>query len=173
MNKSMLNGSLMAVIMGSALFSVTGCAEDQAEYAEVINIEEIKETVDTTREVCDDVEVTQKVQPKDQHKIAGTAAGAVVGGALGSLVGGGRGKTVATVAGAAAGGYAGRNVQGNMQDKKTTTTTERQCQTVTEPEEKVVGYNVTYKIGEKESTVRMNEKPENRIPLENGQLKLD
>ena len=173
MKNLILKGSLMAVIIGSAMFSSTAFAADQPEYAEVIKIEEIKETVDTTREVCEDVEVAQKAQPKDQHKIAGTAAGAVAGGALGSLVGGGRGKTLATVAGAAAGGYAGRKVQGSMQDKKTTTTTERQCQTVTEPEEKVVGYNVTYKIGEKESTVRMNEKPGNQIPLENGQLKLD
>ena len=38
-------------------------------------------------------------------------------GLLGSLVGGGKGKTLATVAGAAAGGYAGKQVQEDMQQK--------------------------------------------------------
>ena len=151
MKNLILKGSLMAVIMGSAMFSSTAFAADQPEYAEVIKIEEIKETVDTTREVCEDVEVTQKAQPKDQHKIAGTAAGAVAGGALGSLVGGGRGKTLATVAGAAAGGYAGRKVQGSMQDKKTTTTTERQCQTVTEPEKRSLEITSRTKLEKKKA----------------------
>jgi uncharacterized protein YcfJ len=172
MIKKLMTGAVVITMCG-VIVSATALADKEPDYAEVINIEEIRETVNTSREVCEDVAVTQKAQPKDEKKIAGTAIGAVAGGVLGSMVGGGKGKTLATVAGAAAGGYAGNKVQGNMQDKKTTTTTERQCHTVTEPQEKVVGYNVTYKIGEKESTVRMKDKPGNRIPLEDGKLKLN
>jgi uncharacterized protein YcfJ len=179
MDKSMINGLVIGAVVataGGAIASYTMFADKAAdkgpEYAEVINIEEIKQTVNTPREVCEDVAVTKKAAVKDEHKIAGTAIGAVVGGLLGNQIGGGSGKKVATVAGAAAGGYAGNKVQGNMQDSDTYTTTERRCQTVTDSHENVIGYNVTYKIGEQQGTVRMDEKPGNTIPVENGQLVL-
>ena len=111
---------------------------------------------------------------KDEYKIAGTAVGAVVGGLLGNQIGGGSGKKIATVAGAAAGGYAGNKVQGDMQDKDTYTTTERRCQTVADSHQNVIGYDVTYMIGDQEGAVRMDEKPGDRIPLDNdGQLLLN
>ena len=92
----------------------------------------------------------------------------------GNQVGGGSGKKIATVAGAAAGGYAGNKVQGNMPDKDTYTTTERRCNTVTDSHENVVGYSVTYMLGDNDGKVRMDTEPGSRIPLdENGQLVLD
>lgn len=109
----------------------------------------------------------------DNSMIKGLAIGAVVGGLLGNQVGGGSGRTVATIAGAAAGGYAGDKVQGNIQDKDTYTTTERRCKTVNDSHENVVGYEVRYKVGEEEGSVRLDEKPGNRIPVENGQLVLN
>lgn len=78
-----------------------------------------------TRTVCENVVVRD--QPKDQHRIAGTAIGAVAGGLLGHQVGGGKGKTLATVGGAVAGGYAGNKIQENHQENSTSTHTERRC----------------------------------------------
>jgi uncharacterized protein YcfJ len=75
---------------------------------------------------CYDVQVERPKEVKDEHKIAGTAIGAVAGGLLGNQVGGGSGKKIATVAGAVGGGYAGRKVQENQQNK-TETVTERRC----------------------------------------------
>jgi uncharacterized protein YcfJ len=176
MDSSMVKGLIVGAVVvtaGGAIANYTMFGDKAPEYAMVTNVEEIKETVNTPREVCEDVAVTRKAPVKDKHKIAGTAGGAVVGGLLGSLVGGGSGKKIATVAGAAAGGYAGNKVQGNMQDSDTYTTTERRCNTVTDSHENVIGYNVTYMIGDKESTVRMDEKPGSRIPVENGQLVLN
>ena len=138
----------------------------------MVNVDEATETIQTPREVCEDVPVTRQAPVKDEHKILGTVTGAVLGGVLGNQVGGGTGKKIATVAGAAAGGYAGNKVQGNMQAKDTTTTIERQCHTVTDSSEKIIGYDVTYRIGDQESTVRMDKKPGDRIPVENGQLVL-
>jgi|GEM_PF-139319 len=158
-------------ITQTATYAMTG--DKAPDYAEVVNVEEITETVNTPREVCEDVAVTRKAPVKDENKIAGTAIGAVVGGLLGNQIGGGTGKKIATVAGAVGGGYAGNTVQGNMQDKDTYTTTERVCQTVTDSHQNVVGYNVTYMIGDKEGTVRMDKKPGNRIPVENGKLLLN
>ena len=64
---------------------------------------------------------------------------------------------LATAAGAVAGGYAGNKVQGNLQAADTYTTTERRCQTVTDTTEKVVGYDVTYRIGTDEAVARLAE----------------
>jgi len=190
MDSSMIKGLVMGAVVataGGAIASYTlfGDKEKEAvpeaiaevdkgpEFAQVVNVEEVRQTVNTPREVCEDVPVTRKKEPTDKYKIAGTAGGAVLGGLAGSLIGGGKGKTLATVAGAAAGGYAGNKVQGNMQDNNTYTTTERRCNTVMDSHQKVVGYNVTYTIGDQKSTVHMDKKPGNRIPVENGELVLN
>ncbi|ALN57987.1 glycine zipper 2TM domain-containing protein [Lysobacter yananisis] len=75
---------------------------------------------------CYNVEVQRPKQIKDQHKIAGTAIGAVAGGLLGNQVGGGNGKKLATAAGAVGGAFAGRKIQENQQNK-TETVIERRC----------------------------------------------
>ena len=108
----------------------------------------------------------------DEHKVVGTATGAIIGGLLGNQVGEGQGKTLATVAGAVAGGYAGNKVQGNMQESNTYTTTERRCRTVTDSRTVVDGYDVSYRLGEEEGKVRMDHKPGDRIPVVDGQLVL-
>ena len=172
MDKSMIGGLVIGVVVATAGGAIA-FRDSAPGYAEVVNVEEITETINTPREVCEDVAVTKKAPVKDQHKITGTAIGAVVGGLLGNQIGGGSGKKLATVAGAVGGGYAGNKVQGNMQDSDTYTTTERRCHTVTDSHQNVVGYNVTYMIGDQEGTVRMDEKPGSRIPVENGQLVLE
>ncbi len=175
MNKSMLTGLVVGAVVATAGGVIAGLnmiGDDEPEYAEVVNVVEATETIQTPREVCEDVPVTRQAPVKDEHKILGTVTGAVLGGVLGNQVGGGSGKKIATVAGAAAGGYAGNKVQGNMQAKDTTTTMERQCHTVTDASQRIIGYDVTYRIGDQEGTVRMDKKPGDRIPVENGQLVL-
>jgi len=63
--------------------------------------------------VCRQVRVED--QPRDEHRVAGTAIGAVAGGLLGNQIGHGRGNTLATVGGAVAGGYAGNRIQAHQQ----------------------------------------------------------
>ena len=79
-------------------------------------------------EECWDEEVQVTADPKDQHRIAGTAIGAVVGGAIGKDVGD---RDITTAAGAAAGALIGRKIQERIQDnradQRTTTTVERRC----------------------------------------------
>ena len=176
MNKFTTVVSVISATLGCAVGIISGCTpseETSPGYAEVINIEEIKEIIETPREVCEDVTVTKKVQPKDDKQIAGTATGAVVGGVLGHQVGGGSGKTLANIAGTVAGGYAGKKLQEKSQDQKTETTTETKCHTVTDTEEKIVGYNVTYMIGGQEGSTRLDKKHGNRIPVEDEQLVIE
>jgi uncharacterized protein YcfJ len=110
---------------------------------------------------------------QDQHRIAGKAIGAVLGGALGHQVGGGNGKKAATVVGAVAGGYAGDRVQNNMQKNDTYQTVEQRCKTTYETRDDLVGYDVTYRLKEREDMVRMSYDPGTEIPVKDGRLVLD
>lgn len=175
MNKSMLIG---IAIGGAGALSLGAVASYQAfkgpEYADVLQVAAVHEKVKTPEEVCKQVQISHKAPVKDENRIAGTVIGGVLGGVLGHQVGGGTGKKVATVAGAAGGAYAGNQIQKNMQDKDTTTTTEERCKTVTKVHDEVVGYDVRYRLDGKEATVRMAQPPaDNRIPVEHGKLVLN
>jgi uncharacterized protein YcfJ len=175
MQKSLLVGSLIgvAVIVGG-VGAAAGLkhAAKEPTYAEVVRVAPVFKTVQTPRQACHDEQVTHQKEVKDEHRIAGTAIGAVVGGLLGNQIGGGDGKKIATVAGAAAGGYAGNRVQDKMQKANTYTTTEKRCETVSDSAEKAVGYKVTYKLAGKTATVRMDHDPGERIPVRDGKLVL-
>jgi uncharacterized protein YcfJ len=173
MNKSMLVGAVLGAVGVTAGGAVaTYNIVNAPEYAEVLAVKPIKETIKTPREVCKDVAVTRQAPVKDQHQIAGTAIGAVVGGLLGNQVGGGNGKKLATVAGAVGGGYAGNKAQEHLQNRDTYTTTETRCSTVTDTSEKLVGYDVKYELDGKVSQVRMASDPGRQIPVRDGQLVL-
>ena len=173
MNKSMLVG----VVLGAAVVTAGGAVATYSlvkggpEYADVLAVEPINQKIKTPREVCKDVTVTRQAPVKDQHQIVGSVIGAVAGGLLGNQIGGGNGKKIATVAGAVGGGYAGNKVQEGMQERDTYTTTQNRCTTVNDVSDKVVGYNVKYKLNEKVGQVRMERDPGNQIPVDkNGQL---
>lgn len=174
MDKSMLLGvtlGALGVTAGGAVATYS-LVDFGPKYADVLVVQPLKETISTPREVCKDVAVTHRSPVKDQHQIAGTVIGALAGGLLGNQVGGGSGKKVATVAGAAAGGYAGKKVQENMQASNTYHTTETRCTTVNDTSEKVVGYDVEYRLGNQLGRVRMDYEPGPRIPVKDGQLVL-
>ena len=122
---------------------------------------------------CEQVTVQRQKPVKDKHQIAGSAIGAVVGGVIGHQFGGGSGKDVATAAGAVAGGYAGNKAQERIQEGNTYTTTEERCQTIMETRSEQVGYNVTYRFDGQTQTVRMENEPGDRLPVENGRVVTD
>lgn len=147
--------------------------DNTPKFAEVLDVDIVKKTTRKPRQVCNDRVVTHTAPPKDENRVAGTVIGAVLGGVLGNQVGDGRGKKLATAAGAAAGGYTGNKVQEQMQNGNTYTTTETSCSTVYDSSEKIIGYDVRYRLGDQEGTVRMNRDPGERIPLgENGELQI-
>ena len=173
MNKSLLVGTVLGAVGVTAGGAVaTYSLVSGPQYAEVLAVTPVNETIKTPRQVCNDVVVTRQKPVQDQHRIAGTAVGAVVGGLLGNQIGGGTGKKVATVAGAVGGGYAGNKVQEHMQNSDTYTTTETRCSTVTDVSEKLLGYDVKYQLGEKVDMVRMDRDPGTQIPVRDGQLVL-
>lgn len=175
----MANSTLIGAAAGALAVTALGTlasyqiANREPQFAEVIDVQPVTETIRVPREECRDEVVTHTTPPKDRHQVVGTVAGAVVGGLVGSQIGGGSGKKVATVAGAVAGGYAGNKIQEKMQAGNTYTTTERRCSTVTDLQEKVVGYDVTYRLDDRQAIVRTRRAPGPRIPVRDGQLVLD
>ena len=175
MDKSMLTGIGIGVVVATAGGAIAGYGllrEQEPAYAEVLGVTEATQTVQVPSEVCEEIPVTRQKPVQDQNRIVGTVAGALVGGVLGNQVGGGSGKKLATVAGAAAGGYAGNKVQQNMQAKDTYTAYEERCRTVSETKVKLLGYDVSYRLGDQTGTVRMDHRPGERIPVKDGQLVL-
>lgn len=169
MIKGMAVGGIAMVVLGAG--AVTGYkAMTKPTFATVVAVKEIVETVVKPHERCEDVQVKHQAAVKDERRIAGSVVGGVAGGLLGSAIGGGNGKTLATVAGAAAGGYAGNQVQKNMQEKDVVTTTEHRCRSVNERSQKLVGYNVTYRLDGKEGVVRTSFKPGPTLPVKDGQV---
>ncbi len=176
MNTSMVKGLIIGGVIATAGGAIAGYnlvrepTPPVPEFAEVLHVEAALTQVAQSEEVCRDVEVVHQNAPRDERRIAGTATGAVLGGLIGNQVGGGNGKKLATVVGAVAGGIAGNKVQQRAQENDTYTTVESQCETVTNYVDKVIGYDVTYRIGEEQGFIRMDEDPGETIPLVNGAL---
>jgi uncharacterized protein YcfJ len=173
MDKSMIKGiavgGVAMVMLGAG--AVGGYKTMAApDYANVVAVKDVFETVVTPRERCEDVQVQHQAPVKDEHRIAGSVVGGLAGGLLGSNVGGGQGKTLATVVGAAAGGYAGNQVQKNMQQKDVVTKTAHRCKTVNEKSQKLVGYKVTYRLDGKDGVVQTSFKPGQTLPVKDGQV---
>lgn len=173
MNKSMLAGTVLGVAVATTAGSIAGYKMLTAsEYAEVLAVTPVTETVNTPREECQDVVVTKQAAVKDEHKIAGSVLGAVAGGLAGNAIGGGGKNTGAKIAGAVVGGVAGNRIQDGMQKGDTYQTTERRCNTVTDVSEITVGYNVEYRLGDETAEVRMDHDPGSAIPVRDGALVL-
>jgi uncharacterized protein YcfJ len=138
MNKSMLMGLVAGIGVATAggvlgyqyLGERNADTAVEAEDAAATSAAPATHTAAAPAQECWDEEVTDTAAPKDEHRVAGTAIGAVVGGAIGKELGDGD-SDLATAAGAAAGALLGRKAQGEFQEDRegtrTTTHTERRC----------------------------------------------
>ena len=133
MSKSMLMGMVAGIgvataggVLGYQFLGERPAGDGAAET--VATAAPAARTAAAPAQECWDEEVHVTADPKDEHRIAGTAIGAVVGGAVGKDVGD---RDITTAAGAAVGALIGREVQEEFQennaDKRTTTTVERRC----------------------------------------------
>jgi uncharacterized protein YcfJ len=144
--------------------SSTPITEKEPIYGDVISSTAVTEMRTGSRQVCEDV-VVEKRRPERFGNKDGAVIGAVAGALIGSQVGGGDGKKLATVAGAVGGGLAGREIDRRHVGGEKYTEVEQQCQTVTEPREEVIGYDVQYRSEGEVSTTRVGKKPGAQILL--------
>ncbi|NWN82188.1 MAG: glycine zipper 2TM domain-containing protein [Halomonas sp.] len=199
MSKSIVVGTTLAVLgLGGMAFGAWQIQQPSGpEYAEILAVQPVTQTVERPREVCEDVErvVIEEVpveapptsgaaSSRDPQRIVGGAAGAIVGGLLGNQVGGGSGKKIATVAGAIGGALAGREVQervearqharagGQVQyETRERVVVEEQCETHMEAHEETLGYDVTYRLDGEELSRRLESAPQaERLPVNGGEV---
>jgi uncharacterized protein YcfJ len=171
MNKSILMGTVLGAGLATAIGGVAGYRMlSEPEFAKVVAVTPVTESVKTPRQECHDQVVTRQEPVKDKHKITGTVIGAVAGGLLGNAIGGGGKNTGAKVAGAAVGGYAGNKTQESMQKSDTYQATERVCDTVVDVSESTVGYDVKYLIGDVPGEARLDHDPGSTIPVADGKV---
>ena len=169
MSKGLAIGGVAMVVLGAG--AVTGYKTMAGPaYADVVAVKDVVVTVVTPQERCEDVVVKHRAPVQDEKRVAGSVIGGIAGGLLGNQVGGGTGKSLATVAGVAAGGYAGNQVQKGMQERDLIASTEHRCHTVNEKTQKIVGYDVTYRLSGKEGVVRTTFRPGATLPVKHGQV---
>jgi len=141
------------------------------DYARVVHVQPVYREVRVTepRRECHDERVVR--QHREGPSRTGSALiGGIVGGVLGNEIGSGGGRDTATVIGALAGTAAGSEIAKRRSRTVERTSYETVCQTVHDVhyEERVEGYDVTYRYGGREYTTRMNEHPGDRIRVRVG-----
>jgi len=171
MSRQLLIGGITGALAVTAIGAVAGYRMlDDTQYADVLAVKPTMKSVSVPREKCRDEFVTVTRPTKDPNQVTGSIVGAVIGGVLGNQIGDGSGKKLATVGGAVGGGYAGNKVQEGMQDRNTYQEAQQKCQTVMDSHQEQAGYDVTYRLDDREETVHMDYDPGKRIAVENGVL---
>lgn len=164
--KHLLPGAAASVLLlGSPVLASSGTA--YTDYARVTAVEPVVRIVrvETPRRQCRDetVTVTEPAPRTYTPEILGSILGAAVGNQFGS----GSGRDVATVAGAVLGGSLGHDYKNRRMAPygRTYQAVERRCGTVHDvhDEERIDGYDVTYRYHGRDYTTRMDHDPGDRL----------
>jgi uncharacterized protein YcfJ len=143
----------------AALLGLTGAAR-AAEYANVISATPVTGSVPVPRQACADGERIVQQQPSG----AGALIGAIVGGVVGNQFGHGAGRAAATGLGVVAGSAIGN--QAEVNGNPATAVPVRDCRTVTQYENRVVGYDVVYEYNGQRYTTRTAGDPGSRLAID-------
>lgn len=132
-------------------------AQGEYDWAQVVRVDPLIswEERPVHRQECWDEPVQARYEryPSRQGSDAGVVIGAILGGVVGNQFGDGRGRVATTAAGAALGGAVARDMQRGRYDDRYPeygeTVYEQRCRNLTEhvPQERVDGYEVTYRYG--------------------------
>ena len=157
---------MQAVIIAAAVGVGTPVLADTAyDEAEVLDVEPVHELVRhvTPREEC---RLERAPARAERRSVTAPLVGAVVGGAIGNAVGHNkRNKQVGAIVGAALGGSIGADIarERDRRHGRRWRGTERRevCRVVEDIslEKEIVGYDVTYRYGERTHTARMSRDP--------------
>ena len=152
--------------LAAAMGAAPAAAADFTDLAPVLGARPVVERIAAPRQECWNETVTvDNPQPVASSGSGSTAAGTIIGGVVGGVVGhqigSGRGNDVATVAGTIVGALAGnsiasKNAQGSavVYGPPTQQVVQR-CRTVDDWQDVIRGYDVTYRYGGRDATVRL------------------
>ena len=161
--KRILIGSTVAVLAaGSAQ-----AGHDNQTYAKVLRSDPIIRHVEVSRPVEECWKEPVRHRAEKDYTTGRTILGGLIGAAIGNQIGSGRGNDAATVVGGVAGAAIGANSAKRARHSEDYVTHERRCRTVYEShrEERIEGYDVTYRYGGETYTTRMPHDPGSRIPV--------
>lgn len=142
----------------------TGSGYDYATVLRSVPVSE-RARVSHPREQCWDEEVPVQVQSQGSGSMTGTIVGGLIGAAIGNAVGHhSSNKKVGAVAGGLLGASIGHDVSRSGQTEERYENRQR-CDTVDEVsyEERIVGYDVTYRYGGQTRTTRLPQDPGNSL----------
>ena len=164
--------TLTAAAILTALATSAGASQNSfRDRAQVTNVHEVVKTYEnrTPRQSCYTEQVAyQEPVARGRKSHTGTILGAVIGGALGNELGHRkRNKQAGTAIGAILGGSIGRDISHKPQKYVTRYRDEQRCNTTTEIsyDERVVGYDVTYRYNGQSYTTRMQREPGHSIKV--------
>ncbi|HWU68362.1 MAG TPA: glycine zipper 2TM domain-containing protein [Stenotrophobium sp.] len=165
-NITLLTGLLAATLATSA-FAGPRDWDDGVAYARVVSRTPVYTQVRIAEpaQQCSDQQVVYSEPPR--NNVAGTLLGGIIGGVVGHQFGGGRGRDVATavgaVLGANIGSQSGRYNAGSQQVGYRTV-----CHTVNSYryEQRLEGYDVTYRYGGRLYSTRLPYDPGNRMQVQ-------
>jgi len=147
----------------AALLCTVSAAAFATEYGTVVSSTPVLGQAPVAQRVCNDEQV--RVAPRTSG--GGAIVGALVGGAIGNAVGGGMGRAAATGLGVVAGAAIGDSAE--RENAQAATSTVQRCRTVTQYEDRLIGYDVVYDYAGTQRTVRLGQDPGapgSRIALE-------
>ena len=138
----------------------TALAAHAAEYAQVVSATPVTSSIAVPRQECADVPQVVQQQPSG----GGALIGALVGGVVGNQFGHGLGRAAATGLGVVAGSAIGNNVEAN--NGAVTTALSRRCRTVSDYDDRVVGYDVVYDYNGQRYSTRLPRDPGPRLAID-------
>ncbi len=164
----------LAVAGACSVFSTSAFAATDYDYAKVVSVEPIVESVRVSEPVEECWVESQPVHSsyrndsynRGYNSHTPNILGAIIGGVIGNQFGSGRGKGLATVAGAILGGSIGNDIKHNNRTSSYTTyrnverceVTRRQYR-----EERIVAYDVSYSYNGTVYHTQMNTRPGDQI----------
>ena len=175
---------LFAVIGTAVLLSAGAVASYVAwktlSYAEVVSVEPVKQTITTPEKICSAEQVRHRAPAPDQsadHVAPNPGLGGRVISGMGRMpVVTGTGGKVFSGSVASTGAQTVREDHGappqNKKPESASAKTMTHCTTVTQMSERVVAYDVRYRLHGKTSKIRMEHDPGKRIPVKDGKLVL-
>lgn len=150
-----------------ATAGVAAQAESFVDHARVRSVEPQYESVRVPRQECRNVWVPES-RPHAGHNYGGAVIGGVAGAVVGRQIGGGSGRDAATAIGAVVGAMAGDRMANRNQDWDRYAPAERevrQCRTVSDFENRITGYRVSYDYRGHQHTTFMREHPGRTVPV--------
>jgi uncharacterized protein YcfJ len=158
----------ISLLSATVLFSSAAFAQPAHDWARVVRVEPVVvyQQVPVTERFCE-VEPVTVVERRRSDDRAAAVLGAIVGGVIGNQFGRGDGRDAATAAGALLGYHAVRDSQRRYDRRYGGRYVEHRqvCRNETfyRTEERIVGYDVTYRYHGRLYTTRMNHHPGDRI----------